>query len=36
MRNIKYNGKELQDELQLKIYDYGKRKYDPVIAKFLI
>ncbi|KIX21476.1 hypothetical protein SY27_07145 [Flavobacterium sp. 316] len=25
----KYNGKELQDELGLNIYDYGARNYDP-------
>ena len=33
-QKIKYNGKELQDELQLNVYDYGRRNYDPAIAKF--
>lgn len=28
----KYNGKELQDELGLNMYDYGSRLYDPAIA----
>lgn len=31
----KYNGKELQDELQLNVYDYGWRQYDPAIGRFL-
>jgi YD repeat-containing protein len=26
----KYNGKELQDELGLNLYDYGARNYDPL------
>jgi RHS repeat-associated protein len=30
----KYNGKELQDELDLNVYDYGKRNYDPAIGRF--
>ena len=30
----KYNGKELQDELGLNMYDYGARFYDPAIGKF--
>lgn len=31
----KYNGKELQDELGLNIYDYGFRNYDPAIARWM-
>ncbi|MEG0696503.1 MAG: RHS repeat-associated core domain-containing protein [Algoriella sp.] len=30
----KYNGKELQDELNLNLYDYGARNYDPAIGRF--
>ena len=30
--NYKYNGKELQDELGLNMYDYGARLYDPARA----
>ncbi|MEC4048606.1 RHS repeat-associated core domain-containing protein [Flavobacterium sp. SUN046] len=30
--NYKYNGKELQDELGLNMYDYGARNYDPARA----
>lgn len=30
----KYNGKELQDELGMNLYDYGARFYDPVIARW--
>lgn len=30
----KYNGKELQDELGLGLYDYGWRNYDPAIGRF--
>ncbi len=29
-----YNGKELQDELGLNIYDYGARTYDPAAPRF--
>ncbi|WP_415799909.1 RHS repeat-associated core domain-containing protein, partial [Flavobacterium cucumis] len=29
----KYNGKELQDELGLNIYDYGMMMYDPAIGR---
>jgi RHS repeat-associated protein len=31
----KYNGKELQDELGLNMYDYGARNYDPAIGRFM-
>ncbi len=30
----KYNGKELQDELGLNVYDYGARVYDPAVPRF--
>jgi len=30
-----YNGKELQDELNLGIYDYIARQYDPALGRFL-
>ena len=30
--NYKYNGKELQEELGLNVYDYGNRLYDPARA----
>ncbi len=30
--SYKYNGKELQDELGLNVYDYGNRLYDPARA----
>ncbi|HYC85221.1 MAG TPA: DUF6443 domain-containing protein, partial [Chryseosolibacter sp.] len=29
-----YNGKELQDELSLGLYDYQARQYDPAIGRF--
>ncbi|WOK05304.1 RHS repeat-associated core domain-containing protein [Imperialibacter roseus] len=29
-----YNGKELQEDLDLNLYDYGARFYDPTIARF--
>jgi RHS repeat-associated protein len=31
----KYNGKELQDELGLNLYDYGWRNYDAAIARWV-
>ncbi|MFY8068479.1 MAG: DUF6443 domain-containing protein [Flavobacterium sp.] len=33
--NYKYNGKELQEELGLNMYDYGARNYDPALGRFL-
>ena len=30
----KYNAKELQDELDLNVYDYGARMYDPATPRF--
>ncbi|WP_281234911.1 DUF6443 domain-containing protein [Flavobacterium gelatinilyticum] len=32
----KYNGKELQDELSLNMYDMDARQYDPAIARWLV
>jgi RHS repeat-associated protein len=31
----KYNGKELQDELGLNMYDYHARNYDPTIGRWM-
>ncbi|TRW21034.1 RHS repeat-associated core domain-containing protein [Flavobacterium zepuense] len=33
-QKIKYNSKELQDELQLNWYDYQARNYDPAIGRW--
>lgn len=31
----KYNGKELQDELGLNVYDYSARNYDPALGRWM-
>jgi RHS repeat-associated protein len=31
----KYNGKELQEELGLNMYDYGARNYDPALGRWM-
>jgi RHS repeat-associated protein len=33
--SYKYNGKELQDELGLGVYDYGGRNYDPALGRWM-
>lgn len=32
---FKYNGKELEDELGLNLYDYHARKFDPALGRFM-
>jgi RHS repeat-associated protein len=34
-QKLKYNGKELQDELGLNFYDYGARNYDPSLGRWM-
>ncbi|WP_334126978.1 RHS repeat-associated core domain-containing protein [Empedobacter brevis] len=34
MEKVKYNNKELQDELGLNMYDYGARNYDPALGRW--
>ena len=33
--NYKFNGKELQDEFGLNLYDFGARNYDPALGRWM-
>jgi len=34
-QKVKFGSKELQDELQLNVYDYGARNYDPALGRWM-
>ncbi len=33
--NYKFGGKELQDELELNLYDFGARNYEPALGRWM-